>query len=482
MNLPRAPTEKTETESNDISQFVKTLGELHCHSFMVVQSQHVVAEGWWHPYNKDYRHMLFSVTKSFTSIAVGFAVQEGLLTVDDLVLKFFPKTLPCEPCTYMKEMKIKDLLMMRTGHTTVQSKWSSPGISSDARQVDADHVYDFLSSYVHNKPGTIFQYNTPATFMCGAILKILTGKHVFDYLKPRLLDPLGIVDYHCEVNKHGFTPAGFGGHMRTEDIAKFGLFLLNRGRWNGKQLLAASWIDEASYNHADTSHHISGLPDYTVGYGYQFWRCAMPDAYRADGLYGQFCIVMPKQDAVVVITSGSDEIGGIFGAVSDMLLPKLEKISPSGRRSARRLAFLKEIQIPVPRGKPIAETNSYSGNVYRLATNILRLTKISINQNDKGTSVSFWRGEDTCTANVGYEKWIETKTGEDLDGYANIFSNIACAGAWDVDTFHLKIVYTAAPYVDTFMMLFDEFGVTIDYTRYPTLDEPRTFHLMGRKM
>ena len=295
-------------------------------------------------------------------------------------------------------------------------------------------------------------YNTPATFMCGAILHSLTGKNVFEYLKPRLLEPLGITDYHCEVNTHGLDPAGFGAHLRTEDIAKFGLFLLNRGAWNGKQLLTATWIDEAVSKQADSSNEPSGLEDWTSGYGYQFWLSSPPGVYRCDGRFGQLCIVMPEQDAVVAITAGSSNVPLMLDALWGILLPELKRASSDIKPNPVASKRIGELKVLPPTGSLHPRSGQYSGLLYELSPNILRVTKICITVGEQQSKVAFWRDDKTCTAAVGYGEWIETTTGPDDDGISDIFAEIACAGAWHDDEFHLDLVYTRTPYTDSFVV------------------------------
>ena len=481
MSLPRASPPGSGLDSNVVVRLAERLGELGAHSFMIVRDQQVVAEAWWAPYRRDYRHSLYSLTKSFTSTAIGFAVQEGLLTVNDPVLKFFPQLLPCKPCEYMTKMTIRDMLTMSTGHTTEPLGWKGIPRSQEQRNDDEDHVYRFLTSYVNKEPGSHFLYNTPATFMCGAVLKAVTGQSVFDFLKPRLLDPLGITNYHSAVSKNGYNPAGFGGHFTTEDIAKFGIFLLNRGAWNGKQLLSTSWIDEATSPLADNSNQSSGRKESMSGYGYQFWKCSPPGIYRGDGAFGQYCVVMPDQNAVVAITSGSRQMHLMLDALWDILLPELNKEPQAAAVNSEMLATLDKLHIPMPSDKPHAEPSPFSGRVYKLAPNILRLTQLSVKDDGKSAAVTFWRGDESCTANVGYSTWVDTVTGPDDDGLADIFSQIACAGAWDGNTFHLKIMYTGTPFSDTFAMHFDDKGLVLEYRRDPTNEEVQIVQMMGRE-
>lgn len=466
-------------DSNVVLKLVEKLSEVNCHSFMIVRHQHVVAEGWWTPYSKDYKHTLYSLTKSFTSMAIGFAIEEGLLALQDPVVKFFPQVLPCKPCEYMSKMTVRDLLTMSTGHTTEPTSWRGIARSQEERHADDDHVYHFLTSFVDKEPGSVFLYNTPATFMCGAILHAITGQSVFDYLKPRLLDPLGITDYHCEVNSKGLNPAGFGAHLRTEDIAKFGLFLLNRGVWNGKQLLSASWIDEATGRQVDNNRQ-QGITDWESGYGYQFWRCSSPGVYRGDGAYGQFCVVIPEQDTVVAITSGTRRMDLVLDALWSILLPALSK--ENTQPDPTLLARLTQLQIPPPPGQPHTAASPYSDRVYWFASNTLRLSKISITDMIQEATVTFWRDEKASTAKVGYGKWIETTLGDDKDGIADIFSEVACAGAWQGDIFLLKVTYTRTPFTDIFSLHFDDKGLIIDYKREPNNDNGLITQLIGREV
>jgi CubicO group peptidase (beta-lactamase class C family) len=277
------------------------------HSFMLVRHGHVVAEGWWQPESADKPRVLHSLSKSFTSTAVGFAVAEGKLSLDDPVLKFFPEDAPPEPSNNLKAMRVRDLLMMSTGHQD-EPKFTP----------DTPWVKSFLAHPVPHKPGTHFQYNTPATHLCAAIVQKVTGQTVLEYLKPRLFDPLGIDNPEWGVSPQGVTVGGWGLHIRTEDIAKFGQLYLQKGKWNGKQLIPESWIEQATARQTSTGSDPSR--DWDQGYGFQFWRCRH-GAYRGDGAFGQFCIVLPEQDAVIAITADTRDMQAVLNVVWDKLLP-----------------------------------------------------------------------------------------------------------------------------------------------------------------
>ena len=217
--LPRALPKDMHVSSKKILDFINAIEEnqLGLHSFMLTRKGTVIAEGYWNPYNEDSTHMLFSLSKSFTSTAIGFAVQEGLLHLSDRVISFFPDRLPCAPCENMQKMEIRHLINMCTGHDI------EPPLLGE------DRVYQFLTSYVALEPGSRFLYNTPATYMLSAILQTVTGQTVFEYLQPRLFGPLGIENIWWESCPKGINAGGFGLNLKTEDIAKFSVFLLQKG-------------------------------------------------------------------------------------------------------------------------------------------------------------------------------------------------------------------------------------------------------------
>lgn len=242
----------------------------------------------------DKLHVMHSLSKSFTSTAVGLAVAEGKLSIDDPVLKFFPEDAPSEPSAFLKAMRVRDLLTMSTGN------------EKNATLIDSEHwVKTFLAQPVPFKPGTHFLYNSPATHMLSAIVTKVTGQTVEDYLKPRLFEPLGIERFAWGKSPQGNTEGGWGLEITTEDIAKFGQLYLQKGQWNGKQLVPAAWIEQATSK--QVSNGSDPEKDWDQGYGFQFWRCRH-GAFRGDGAHGQFCIVLPEQDAVIAITANTKDM------------------------------------------------------------------------------------------------------------------------------------------------------------------------------
>ncbi len=309
--LPRSTPEAQGVSSLALLEFIETADRQinSMHSIMLVRHGHVVAEAWWEPESAEKPHVLWSLSKSFTSTAVGLAVDEGKLSIDDPVLSFFPDQAPTNPSANLKAMRVRDLLTMSTGH---QNEVNLRG--------EQDWTRAFLAHPVPHKPGTHFQYNTPATYMLSAIVQKVTGQTVLEYLQPRLFEPLGIKQPRWDTSPEGISIGGYGLYLCTEDIAKFGQLLLQKGQWQGQQLVPAEWVEQATAKQVSNGSDPSR--DWDQGYGFQFWRCRH-DAFRGDGKDGQFCIVLPSQDAVIAITANTGDMQAELNVVWDKLLPAL---------------------------------------------------------------------------------------------------------------------------------------------------------------
>lgn len=285
------------------------------HSVMILRDGKTLAEGWWAPYQRDRVHQLYSLSKSFTSTAIGIAVEEGRLNVEDKVLDFFPDLAPENPSANLRAMRVKDLLTMTAGH-------DADDRSDMNAEPDGVWMRAFLRRSVPFEPGTHFLYNSSATYALSAILQRLTGETLLDYLRPRLLDPLGVGPARWETDPNGINVGGWGLYVTTDVIARFGQFLLQKGRWEDRQLVSEAWIDEATSAQADNSSNEN--PDWKQGYGYQFWRSQ--HGFRGDGAFGQFCLMLPERRLVVAITSASDNLQGVLNAVWEEILAPLTDV------------------------------------------------------------------------------------------------------------------------------------------------------------
>jgi CubicO group peptidase (beta-lactamase class C family) len=310
--LPRSSPEAQGVSSAAIRAYVEEADKKQdtMHSFMLVRHGQVIAEGWWKPEAADKPHILHSLSKSFTSTAVGLAVSEGKLSVDDLVLKFFPEEAPAEPSANLKMMRVRDLLTMSCGHQD-EPKFTD----------ETPWVKTFLAQPVPHKPGTHFKYNSPGTYMLSAIVQKVTGQTVLDYLRPRLFEPLGIENPEWAASPQGISAGGWGLKIRTEDIAKFGQLYLQKGKWNDKQLIPAAWVEKATSK--QVSNGSDPEKDWDQGYCFQFWRCRH-NCFRGDGAHGQVCLVMPEQDAVLAITANTKDMQAELNIIWNKLLPAFQ--------------------------------------------------------------------------------------------------------------------------------------------------------------
>lgn len=339
--LPRATPESQGVSSAAIRRFVEATDEQvdSMHSFMLLRHGNVIAEGWWAPEAADKPHVLWSLSKSFTSTAVGLAVAEDRLSIDDRVLSFFPEDAPAAPSENLKSMRVRDLLTMSTGHAA--EPWAT-----------GDEIWTkrFLAQPVPQPPGSAFLYNTPATYMLSAIVQKVTGQTVRDYLIPRLFEPLGIRKPVWDQSPQGISLGGYGLYLRTEDIAKFGQLYLQQGRWRGQQLIPADWVARATSKQVENDQAPSSRnPDWRQGYGFQFWQCRH-GAYRGDGKDGQFCIVLPKQDAVIVITAKTGNMQKQLDLVWEHLLPAFdaEPLAEDASATAKLRSTLSNLQLSDP--------------------------------------------------------------------------------------------------------------------------------------
>ena len=315
MPLPRSTPEAQGISSQAICDFVVSLDKINTlHSFILVRHGKVIGEGWWKPEAAGKPHVLASLSKSFNATAVGLAIEDGKLSLDDPVLRFFPADAPADPSDNLKAMTVRDLLTMTCGHDTEPKAVGG-----------APSVKQFLAHPVLHKPGTHFQYNTMGSYTLSAIVTKVTGQTTLEFLKPRLFAPLGIEHPEWACSPEGNSLGGYGLKLCTEDIAKFGQLYLQRGKWDGQQLIPEKWIEQATSKQVpnDQESHTKIGIDWQQGYGFQFWRCTH-NAFRGDGAGGQLCIVIAEKDAVIAITADTGNFQGEMNAIWDKLYPAFQ--------------------------------------------------------------------------------------------------------------------------------------------------------------
>jgi CubicO group peptidase (beta-lactamase class C family) len=471
--LPRSTPEEQGIPSSAILGFVEGAEQKvsAVHSFMLVRHGHVVAEGWWSPYAADEPHVLFSLSKSFTSTAVGLAISEGKLSLDDSLLKIFPDEAPAHPSKNLESMRVRDLLRMSSGQRADDIK-DFPFTGKE------DLVRAFLEIPVPDVPGTHFVYNTAATYILSAAVQKVTGQTVRDYLQSRLFEPLGIEKPRWDESAQGVSLGGFGLNLRTEDIARFGQLYLQKGQWQGRQLVPSAWVEEATS--MQTANGSDPTSDWNQGYGYQFWRCRH-GFYRGDGAFGQFCIVMPQYDAVIAITSGTGDMQAVMNLVWDRIVPALgDPALPADPESDRRLAEkLASLSLPRQAGQVSSPTaDRVAGKTFTFPENPQHIEALSLKSAGDGAGTSL-------TIRVaGIDQHIECGQGSWTKGSVTLDTGevvpIAASGAWSSgDTYSVKLVRYRTPFSTDYDARFTGDGVVLEAMDNVGLTQPVRVRLMG---
>jgi len=410
IQLPRSNPEAEGVSSKGIVDFLNAIdtGKIEIHSFMFIRHGKVVAEGWWNPYGPDLKHIMYSASKTFTATGIGLAVAENRLKLSDKVVSFFPASLPDTISDLMKMMTVKDLLMMSTGIT------AEPRIGQND-----EWVRSFLSMSPASKPGTVFKYYNTATFMLSAIVQQVTGETLFDYLQPRIFKPLEIKGVDWDLNPQGINLGLMGLRLKTEDMGKFGQLMLQKGKWNGKQLIPEEWVSEAtSFKIKSLGGNDKAPPelnDWVQGYCYQMWR-GRNNSVRLDGMAGQFVILLPDKDAVVVLTANAANTQKELDLVWNYLLPAIKDNKPltsdpdANTELTRKLLSL-SIKPTAVASVPTTIPAKVSGKNVVFAENNYGIQGIGFKFNNDICELSIKRENVTYSIKAGKDAWKLSNTG-----------------------------------------------------------------------
>lgn len=305
--LPRVTPESVGVRSADVAAFVDEARarNINLHSFLMLRGDKVYAESYYAPYAPDQLQTVYSLSKSFTSVAIGIAAEEGILDLDEKIVDIFADELTEEPCEQLKALTLRHCLRMSTGQPR-----EIPG---------PDLLRAFLAMPFADMPGEVFRYNTMATYMLSATLN-KRGIDLEKYLDEKLFAPMGISGLHWMRCLRGIPAGGYGLSLLPEVIAKFGILVKNGGAWEGKQLVPKAYLDLATTKQIDNSRDNNG--EWSYGYGYKFWMCRY-DTYRGDGAFGQLCVVSPKKDAVLAVTAYTEDIQAELDDYFETILLKM---------------------------------------------------------------------------------------------------------------------------------------------------------------
>jgi CubicO group peptidase (beta-lactamase class C family) len=441
--LPRSSPESQGVDPAGILAFLDTVEsapDIEMHSLMIIRHGQVVAEGWWSPYAPKLVHLLYSLSKSFTSTAAAFAVAEGLLDLDATVLSYFPELDADITDHRSRSMLVRHVAAMASGHL---AETLDRAVALDP----VEPVRGFLLIPPDREPGSIFAYNQPCTYTLAAIIQRLSGQTLTQYLRPRLFDPLGIGEVGWQQDHRGRDLGFTGLHATTDAIARLGLLYLQRGMWNGRRLLSEEWVAEATRVHVENPNEPN--PDWRRGYGFQFWRSR--HGYRGDGAYGQFCLVLPEQDAVIATTAATENMQGILDAVWAHLVPAMTAAavepSPADEQLAARLDGF---QLAAFQAKPAPESSvsmwadsSFLPKGGRCEAQPT-LTDVQLQQDGAGWQLILLEGAVALEATVGIGCWHANLTETDA-GRTGV--PVAVSGGWiDGDTFGAEVIFLETPH------------------------------------
>lgn len=388
--LPRSTPEQEGVPSQAVSALLDSLFSIpqtDIHSVMMLRHGKVIAEVYPEPFKAEYQHTQYSCSKTFVSAAVGLAVDANLLRVSDRVATFFPDKLPAEVSPELASMTVHDLLIMASGIDP----------DGNLRAENSCWIKPLLAKPVKT-PGKLFKYDSLCTYLLSAIVQQVTGKTVLAYLQEKIFKELHIEKVSWEESPEGITTGGWGLFIQPESLAKMGQLLLQKGKWNDKQLISEAWVNQMMHTHIDTGDG--------RGYGYQMWEASKDGAFRADGRFGQYIVVMPKQDMVVVITQCSNSPNP--WVVSRVLAPAVQSGSINlGKDYASLQKKLQSYSYPTVTGKAKSNmANRLTGKTFKLEDNQFGWQDICFGQGDKEMTIVITDQQGKrAELSAGYKYW-----------------------------------------------------------------------------
>lgn len=391
--FPRTTPSDRDIDARGVLAFVDALEStpgVEPHSLMLLRHGQVVAQGWWQPYAADRVHLLYSLSKSFTAAAVGIAVRENLIDLDATALSYFPELDAEITDERSRRIRVRHLLAMASGHreeTLDRARAADP----------TNTVRGFLLTPPDEEPGSVFAYNQPCTYTLASIVRRVSGGSLVEYLRPRLLDPLGIDDLAWRRDETGAELGYSGCYAPTSAIAALGQLYLQRGVWDGERILDEDWVAAATTTQVENPGEEN--PDWSQGYGFQFWMAR--HGFRGDGAYGQFCVVLPEQDVVLAITGQSLDMQAVLDAAWQHLLPAVDRPSDADADTALE-ARLASLGLPAVRGASLPE--HVAGRALRLLPGAA-LDAVGFDRGAHGIRLTVSADGASASVPVGEGKW-----------------------------------------------------------------------------
>ena len=441
-----ATPEQVGIKSENIQKYIEVLekNNLATHNIIMAKGNETFLETYWEPFHQDFFHRMYSVSKSFVSLAIGFLEQDGLIHLDDRISKYFPEETALQPDENMRNQSIRQMLMMSTAKT--------PKDWFPARTDDRVRFY-FENDEKESRPsGTIYFYDSAGSFVLGALVERITGKIFMDYLREKLFRKIGVSEEaYCLRCPGGHSWADSAVLCRPMDLLLVARFVLNGGKWNGEQILNEEFIRKATTKQIDNNY--LGLNDYdTQGYGYQFWM-TYQNSFFFNGMGSQFAVCVPEKDLILVCNGdnqGKEIVTSvIFDSFYDLIVNQVvDEPLPENKEAQNRLEeYTKDLKLLIAKGEIHTECESTVNSVmYTMNPNPMGITKICLNfDGDKGSfSYTNEQGDKEIRFGLGYNEFglfpQEGYSSEVGSEYApGNYYNCAASAAW-VETNKLRIV------------------------------------------
>lgn len=454
--LKRVSPESQGVDSKEILAYYEAMMNLQkseAHQIVILRHGNIIGEFAPQPFAVSNQHTLYSVSKTFVGIAVGLAIEDGKLQLEDKVIRFFPQLLPYSVSENLKALSIKHLLTMSSG---IRPDWVM-------RNNHNDWIRYFLKKKIQT-PGVDFKYDSMVSYLLSAIVQEVTGKKVIDLLNERIFLPLQIADAEWEESPEGYNTGGWGLRLSALSMAKFGQLLLNQGKWEGEQLVSAQWINEMTKKQIETEQK--------GAYGYQTWPCNYPNAYRADGAYGQYIIVAPNEDMVFAITQANvgngvyerNLVWNLLKTVTDIPLKEGKAFEDLQQAEKRYMIPTEKCSIPTPVYSPLL------GKTIQIDKNPMEWKSVRLNPDGEGLSISITTNTgETYNVKAGREHWESVQTSvcppytikavNRFKGLKNGFSVASCYGWEDENTLNIHILYSN--WISGYQLKFKTNGDTI---------------------
>ena len=455
INIPTASPESMGVSSKVILRLIRKLEELQLpmHSLLILRYGKLISENYWKPFHRGRNHRLYSASKSLVSLAIGLMSDEGRLSLDDPVAGFFPEYLPPEPHEYLMRATIRDMLMMADCHDEPTYTFA-----------DMNWVKTWFDTPPTHPAGAVFSYNTACSNVCCAIVEKLAGMPFIEYLYPRLLQPIGASEgIFCIRSPEGYSFGGSGVLMTPLDLARIALLCMNKGRWEGQQLINERYILDATAKQIDNTLTSDGI-DEAQGYGYQFWR-TRNGGFALNGMGSQYAVCLPEADLIVVTTGDTQDYvhAGhiIFELIWNELLPSLNNGAlPEDAAAVKALedcsCKLELPPVPGMASSPLA--GQVSGRIYRFPENPLNIKTLCFEFFDGEVDMIFEKPEGTYKLRFGLGRLIKQAfpethySGKQIGVPAGYGYETWASAAWATEKTLLAKAFITDDYLGSFNM------------------------------